>query len=127
MNENKRLSNNEFIYSPKSQNYAAGLLNNTLGVYKAFGFENVTSFALWTAKPSKNCDVCHLGIQTDGNLVLCMNDGTGIWASNTYNENVQTPLCLEILDSGNLIWTDRKDNILWHTNTIQESTSYFIV
>jgi hypothetical protein len=46
------LTNNTFIYSPTSERYAAGMLNNQFGSYIAYGYANVTSTSIWTASQS---------------------------------------------------------------------------
>jgi hypothetical protein len=42
------LYSNQFIYAPTHQLYAAGMLNNQFGIYNAYGYNNVTSTAIWT-------------------------------------------------------------------------------
>ena len=116
---NVKLHNNKFVYSPTSQIYAAGMLNNQFGVYKAYGYGNVTLTALWTAAQRSTAQTCYLEIQTDRNLVVYGLTGGTFWATMTNNGGAGSPFCLQMLDSGNLIWTNSSGAIVWQTNTAQ--------
>ncbi|UJR11222.1 hypothetical protein I4U23_015404 [Adineta vaga] len=95
--DTKNLYNNDFIYSPTSQIYAAGLLNNQFGIYRAYGYGNVTT--------------------NDGSIVLYRTgDSKVMWVGRGYNSNVDRPFCLQMLDSGTLIWVNSASKILWTSN-----------
>jgi len=113
------LNNSQFIYSPTSQAYAAGMLNNQFGIYYAYGYGNVTSTALWTASQSTTSVSSFLGLQTDRNVVVYTTSWSAIWASATVNNGFGNPFCLKMLDSGNLIWIDNTSSIIWQTYTTQ--------
>ncbi|CAF1229928.1 unnamed protein product [Rotaria magnacalcarata] len=113
------LYNNQFVYSPTSQIYAAGMLNNQFGVYIAYGYANVSSTALWTAAQSSTSQTCFLALQTDRHLVVYTLTSVVLWASGTNNGGIGSPFCFQMLDSGNLIWTDNTNTIVWQTNTVQ--------
>ena len=91
--------------------YAAGLLNNQFGIYKAYGYENVTSSAIWLAN-QYSVPGNELKLQRDRNLMVYGNGGS-IWGSNTHNGGAGLPFCLKLLDSGNLLWIDKDETILW--------------
>ncbi|CAF1124276.1 unnamed protein product [Adineta steineri] len=119
-NNSATLHNNQFIYSPATQAYAAGMLNNTFGIYKAYGYQNVTTSAIWRANQIHNSSVeCFLNIQTDRNLVVYTTNLAVMWAASVPNSGSGDPFCLKMLDSGNLIWIDRSATIIWQTNTVQ--------
>ncbi|CAF3833815.1 unnamed protein product [Adineta steineri] len=119
-NNSATLYNNQFIYSPATQVYAAGMLNNTFGIYKAHGYQNVTTSAIWRASQIHNSSVeCFLNIQTDRNLVVYTTNLAVMWAASVPNSGSGDPFCLKMLDSGNLIWIDRNATIIWQTNTVQ--------
>ncbi|CAF0979413.1 unnamed protein product [Adineta steineri] len=119
-NNSATLYNNQFIYSPATQVYAAGMLNNTFGIYKAYGYQNVTTTAIWRANQIHNSSVeCFLNIQTDRNLVVYTTNLAVMWAASVPNSGSGNPFCLEMLDSGNLIWIARNTTIIWQTNTVQ--------
>ncbi|UJR11215.1 hypothetical protein I4U23_015396 [Adineta vaga] len=112
--------NDEFIYSPTSQTYAVGMLNNQFGVYSAYSYGNVTSTTLWTANQISTSISCFLALQYDRNLVVyALGTMQVLWTAAIYNNGSGTPFCFEILDSGNLIWTDKTKSIVWQTNTTQ--------
>ncbi len=114
------LNNSQFIYSPTSQAYAAGMLNNQFGIYYAYGYGNVTSTALWTASQSTTSVLSFLGLQTDRNVVVYASSSlVPLWASSTVNNGIGNPFCLKMLDSGNLIWIDNTSTIIWQTYTTQ--------
>ncbi|CAF1151669.1 unnamed protein product [Adineta steineri] len=108
------LYNNQFIYSPTSHVYAAGMLNNTFGVYKAYGYQNVTTTAIWLANqnPNNSSVDCFLALQADCNLVVYTLNGVAVWANMVNNGGSGNPFCLEMLDSGNLIWIDQNATII---------------
>ncbi|CAF1286608.1 unnamed protein product [Adineta ricciae] len=112
--------NNQFLYSSTSQTYAAGMLNNQFGVFKAYSYGNVTAQAIWTANQTSTSVPCFLALQTDRNLVVyATSNQTVLWAANIYNNGTGKPFCFEISDSGNLIWIDNSSSIVWQTNTAQ--------
>ncbi|CAF4303259.1 unnamed protein product, partial [Adineta steineri] len=115
------LYNNQFIYSPTTQVYAAGMLNNTFGIYKAYGYQNVTTSAIWRASqnPNNASVECRLALQADRNLVVYTINNTVMWSPYVNNGGSGHPFCLEMLDSGNLIWIDQNATIIWQTNTAQ--------
>lgn len=118
-NGSEILYNNQFIYSPTSQAYAAGMLNNQFGVYQAFGYGNVTTTALWKASQTSTSQAGLLALQSDRNLVVYGTTSGVLWTPYINNGGVGAPFCLQMLDSGNLIWTDSTSTIIWQTNTAQ--------
>lgn len=113
---NAILYNNQFIYSPTSKVYAAGMLNNQFGIYRSYGYANVTSTAIWTCPQSSIMANSFFAAQQDGNLVVYAGSGTVLWASSTSSSPFAS-YCLQMLDSGNLIWTNAANSIVWQTNT----------
>ncbi|CAF4131292.1 unnamed protein product, partial [Adineta steineri] len=112
-------NNHQFIYSPTSQVYAAGMLNNQFGVYIAHGYGNVTSTKIWLAGHQDSFPT-YLVMQPDRNLVVLKSDtGQVLWASHTHNDGSGKPFCLEMQDSGNLEWIDNNSSIIWETDTVQ--------
>ena len=111
------LYNNQFIYSPTLRTYAAGMLNNVFGVYNAYGYNNVTSNALWTAPQSSNPTGSFFAAQNDRNLVVYASNSAVLWTAAIHITGVQAAFCLQMLDNGNLIWTDTSNNVIWQTNT----------
>jgi len=120
-NTNVIFNNNQFIYSPTSHVYAAGMLNSQFGIYKAYGYANVTSTTIWIASQTPTNSTCFLALQPDHNLVVYTLNYMSVWASNVdvVSSGIGNPFCLEMLDSGNLIWVDNTGTIIWQTNTIQ--------
>lgn len=108
------LYDNEFIYSPTNQVYAAGMLNNQFGVYIANGYNSVTSTSIWTASQTSTPTGAHFAAQYDGNLVVYANVGA-IWNSGTATAGLMNVFCLQILDSGNLIWMDASNVLIWES------------
>ncbi|CAF1145809.1 unnamed protein product [Rotaria sordida] len=116
----RKLYNNEFIYSPTSQVYAAGMLNNQFGIYMAYGYGNVTSTTIRTASQSTTSITCHLQLQTDRNVVVYTTTSSiAVWAAGVNNGGSGKPFCLQMLDSGNLIWNDNAGSTIWQTNSAQ--------
>jgi hypothetical protein len=112
--------NNTFIYSPTSQVYAAGMLNNQFGIYKAYGCANVNSTTSWIAPQTSTSSLSHLALQTDRNLVVYGSNITDVMLTAAVNNGgIGLPFCLEMLDSGNLIWVDNTSTIIWQTNSTQ--------
>lgn len=113
--------NNAFIYSPTSQNYAAGMLNNQFGVYQAFGYGRVTSTAIWTAPQTSTLQPAWLALQYDRNLVVYSSVPVGgsivLWTPSVENNGTGSPFCLQMLDTGNLIWTNNTSDIVWESNS----------
>ena len=59
-------------------------------------------------------------MQTDRNLVVyVVSSGVVLWSGNTSNNGVGSPFCMQMLNSGNLVWTDNSGVTVWQTNTIQ--------
>ena len=113
------LYNNQFIYSI-SQLYAAGMMNNQFSIYVAYSNANVTSSTIWTASQSSIAQTSYLAIQTDRNLVVYTVSGnTVVWSLGLWNNGAGNPFCLQMLNSGNLVWTDTTGTIIWETNTAQ--------
>lgn len=117
----KNLLNNSFLYSPTSQTYAAGMLNNQFGVYQAYGYGNVTSTAIWTAPQTSTSLPCKLALQTDRNLVVYLtvptNGSSVLWTAQVQNNGTGTPFCLQMLDTGYLIWINSTSDIIWQSNS----------
>ena len=93
------------------------MLNNQFGVYRAYSYNNVTSTSLWTAAQSSTPAGALFAAQSDRNLVVYTSTGTPIWAANIYISGLSAAFCLQMLDSGNLIWSDSSGSIVWQTNT----------
>ena len=110
------LYNNQFIYSPTFQFYAAGMLNNQFGVYNANGYGNVTSTAIWTANQTSTTGSGFVAAQCDKNVVVYLNNNP-VWASGSFSTGSCETFCLEILDDGNLIWLDSTNTIIWQSNS----------
>ncbi|CAF1222640.1 unnamed protein product [Adineta ricciae] len=113
--EDRSFSDNEFICSPSSKTFAAGLLEGQFGVYRTDGYGNVTSSSIWLASQNPKLG-SELKLQSDGHLVV-YGKGIAIWGSKTENGGRGRPFCLEIADTGNLQWIDAKKKVLWETNT----------
>ncbi|CAF1551299.1 unnamed protein product [Adineta steineri] len=111
------LNASQFIYSPTQQLYAAGMLNNQFGVYQAYGYGNVTSTSIWTANQSSTPTGASFVAQDDGNLVVYTAGESPIWAIGADNGGASVPYCLKMLDSGNLIWVNNANAIIWQSNS----------
>lgn len=110
---------NQFIYSI-SQLFAAGMMNNQFSIYIAYGNANVTTSTIWTASQSSTAQTSYLAIQLDRNLVVYTVSGnTVVWSLGLWNNGAGSPFCLQMLNSGNLIWTDTNGTLIWETNTAQ--------
>jgi hypothetical protein len=92
------------------------MLNNQFGVYIAYGYGNVTSTAIWTCPQIALLANSVFAAQQDGNLVVYAGNGTVLWASNT-SSSPFAAYCLQMLDNGNLIWTNTGGSIIWQTNS----------
>lgn len=111
------LGENQFIYSPTAQQYAAGMLSHRFGIYRANGYGTVNSTAVWAASQGSMAYVSYLAAQNDRNLVVYGVNGTGtFWPSGTNNGGTGRPFCLQMLDSGTLIWFDNTMTIIWQAN-----------
>ncbi|CAF1228850.1 unnamed protein product [Rotaria sp. Silwood1] len=95
------------------------MLNNQFGIYRAYGYGNVTSTTIWTASQTSTSQTSFLALQTDRHLVVYTSTGGVLWYSGTNNGGVGSPFCFQMLDSGNLIWTDNSGTVVWQTNTAQ--------
>ncbi|CAF1169530.1 unnamed protein product [Rotaria sp. Silwood1] len=95
------------------------MLNNQFGIYRAYGYGNVTSTTIWTASQSSTSQTAYLALQTDRNLVVYTMSWGVLWAAGINNGGIGNPFCFQMLDSGNLIWTDSSSTIIWQTNTVQ--------
>jgi hypothetical protein len=116
-NRSTFLYNNQFIYSPTYQLYAAGMLHNQFGIYNAYGFGNVTSRAIWNATQTWRPAGSYFAAQSDRNLVVYGRAGAVLWAANIYIGGLQAVFCLQMLDNGNLIWTNSTNSIIWQSNS----------
>ena len=92
------------------------MLNNQFGVYNAYGYNNVTSTAIWTANQTSTPTGAIFAPQNDGNLVV-YNGTLAIWDSQTFTSGLVAVFCLEMLDSGNLIWMNATNVIIWESNS----------
>ncbi|UJR11851.1 hypothetical protein I4U23_016031 [Adineta vaga] len=110
----RSLFENEFLYSPTSQRYAAGLLNGQFGVYEPYGYDNVTSYVIWLADQKSQPGV-ELKLQRDRNLIVYGNS-EALWGAGGYNGGDGGPFCLKLLDSGNLVWINNDEEIIWQTD-----------
>lgn len=96
------------------------MMNHQFGIYRAYSNANVTSSTIWTATQSSTSSSARLVVQGDRNLVIYTTTNTVLWSSNTWTgSSGGNPYCLQILDSGNLIWTDNTNGIVWQTNSAQ--------
>ncbi|CAF4517253.1 unnamed protein product [Rotaria socialis] len=111
------LYSNQFIYSPTSLRYAAGMLNNQFGVYVAYGYNNVTSTSIWTAGQSSTPAGAFFAAQGDRNLVVYTSSGVPIWSPMVNNGGVGAPFCLTMEASGNLVWTDSTSTLIWQSSS----------
>lgn len=93
------------------------MLNNQFGVYNAYANGNVSSIALWTAIQSSTPAGAFFAAQPDRNLVVYTSSVTHIWTANIWVGGMNAVFCLKMLNTGNLIWTDTSNNIIWQTNT----------
>ena len=93
------------------------MLNNQFGVYNAYANGNVTSVALWTASQSSTPAGAFFAAQADRNLVVYTSTGAPIWSANIWIGGMNAAFCLQMLNSGNLVWADTSNNIIWQTNT----------
>ena len=93
--------------------------NNQFGVYVAYGNANVTSTAVWTASQSSTPSDAWFAAQTDRNLVVYSSTSSPsvLWAAHVSLPGTNSAYCLEMLDTGNLIWTNSSNNIIWQTNS----------
>jgi hypothetical protein len=97
--------------------YAAGMLNNQFGIYIAYGYNNVTSTAIWTLPQSSTPAGDFFAAQSDRNLVVYASNFTVLWQAGTFISGMSAVFCLEILDNGNLIWVDSTNTIIWQSNS----------
>ena len=117
---NAALYNNQYIYSPASKIYAAGMFNNQFGIYRSYAYLNVTSSTIWTANQSSTAQPSYLALQTDQNMVVYrVSNNAVLWSSSTYTSQNTGQSCLQMLDSGNLVWTNSSGAIIWQTNSVQ--------
>ena len=97
------------------------MLNNQFGVYQAFGYGSVTSTALWTAQQLTTSESCWLALQRDRNLVVYstipVNGTTVLWTPRIENNGTGSPFCLQMLDTGNLVWINGSSDIIWESNS----------
>lgn len=115
-NTNAILYNDQFIYSPTGHFFAAGMKNNQFGVYNAFGYGNVSSTAIWTATQSSTPAGAYFAGQSDRNLVVYANNSAVLWTAGVHISGLSAAFCLQMLDSGNLIWTN-SSAIIWQSNS----------
>jgi hypothetical protein len=111
------LYNNEYIYS-SNQLYAVGLQNYQFGVYKAYGYNNVSTISVWNATQTSTPSTLVLVAQNVGNLVIYANASTSayVWASSTTNYGLNgNPYTLSILNNGTLQLTNGTNYVIWHT------------
>ena len=94
------------------------MLNNQFGVYNAYGYNNVTSNALWTAPQSSTPSGAFFAAQNDRNLVVYASNNAVLWTAGIFISGLQATFCLQMLDNGNLIWTNVTNSIIWQTNTV---------
>jgi hypothetical protein len=93
--------------------------NNQFGIYIAYSNANVTFSTIWTAGQSSTAQTSYLAIQNDRNLVVYTSGGSVTWAMGLWNNGADKPYCLTMQNSGNLIWTNNVNTIVWQTNTAQ--------
>ncbi|CAF1161269.1 unnamed protein product [Didymodactylos carnosus] len=116
-NGTSTLYNDEFIVSP-NRLYAAGLYNNSFGVYNTAAF-GCNSTAIWSASQSSAPAGAYVIAQNDANLVIYGSTSGPVWAAGTNHGQNDAPYCLIMLDSGNLIWVEGNSTVMWQTNTVQ--------
>ena len=92
--------------------------NNLFGVYIAYANANVTSTAVWTASQSSTPSDARFVAQSDRNLVVYTSTFSPgvLWTAHVAINGMNSAFCLEMLDTGNLIWKDSSNNIIWQTN-----------
>ncbi|CAF1475143.1 unnamed protein product [Rotaria magnacalcarata] len=93
------------------------MLNNQFGVYVAYGYNNVTSTSIWTAGQSSTPTGAYFVAQADRNLVVYTSNGAPIWSPLINNGGVGAPFCLAIQDSGNLVWTNSTNTLIWQSGS----------
>lgn len=94
--------------------------NNQFGIYRSYGYNNVTSVSIWLATQTSTAPTNILALQANGNLrVYSLTTSSGVWASGTHQVGIGGPFCLKMLDSGNLIWTNGSTVLLWHSSSVQ--------
>jgi hypothetical protein len=93
------------------------MLNNQFGVYNAYGYYNVTSTTIWAATQSSTPAGAYFAAQWDRSLVVYTATADVILSPNTYNGGVGAPFCLNMLDNGNLVWSDNTNVIVWQSNS----------
>lgn len=93
------------------------MLSNQFGVYKAYGYKNVTATAVWKASQTSTASEAYFASQVDRNLVVyTVVNNSGLWSSNTYNGGNGAPFCLDMLDTGILTYVDSSESTIWKTN-----------
>ncbi|CAF4365579.1 unnamed protein product [Rotaria magnacalcarata] len=55
--------------------------------------------------------------QADRNLVVYTSNGAPIWSPLINNGGVGAPFCLAIQDSGNLVWTNSTNTLIWQSGS----------
>lgn len=90
------------------------MLNNQWGVYKAYGYNNVTSTAIWNCSQSSTPSGAFLSAQSDSNLVVYSSSNTVLWKLYANSPNPPGIYCLQILNNGTLIWKNSTNGILWY-------------
>lgn len=93
------------------------MLNNQFGVYASYAYNNVTSTALWLCPQSSAPAGAFFAAQLDRNLVVYTSSGGVLWTAGIWVSGMNAAFCLQMLDSGNLVWTDSSNTIQWQTNT----------
>ena len=97
------------------------MLNNQFGVYQASGYGTVTSSAIWTAPQTTTSEPCWFALQIDRNLVVYsfapVNGSIVLWTPQVENNGTGSPFCLQMLDTGNLIWINSTSDIIWESNS----------
>ena len=93
------------------------MLNNQFGVYVATGYGSVTTTSLWVAPQTSTPAGALFAAQLDRNLVVYTSSGGVLWTANIWIGGMNAAFCLQMLNSGNLIWTDSANTIVWQTNT----------
>lgn len=93
------------------------MLNNQFGVYVAYSNSNVTNTALWLCPQTSTPAGAFFAAQVDRNLVVYTSGGGVLWTANIFIGGLNTVFCLQMLNSGNLVWTNSTNAIIWQTNT----------
>lgn len=78
------LKTNQFLTSISNNFFVVMQIDGNLVVYRDLQNPN---YAIWATNTDRQFASYHLSMQYDGNLVIYDQNGTPIWASNTWSAN----------------------------------------